>query len=302
MSADSEATADELCASCGIAALDNVKLKKCACKLVKYCSVDCQKNHRSQHKKECKKRLAEIRDDNLFKQSEISCFGECPLCCLPMPIMEEKMILMACCSKFICKGCAIANILCEMKQGMEERCPFCREESPESLEESQKRLMKRVEVNDPLALCQMGLKLLGEGRNELSFQYLTKAAELGDTEAHYELSVLYREGKGVERDAKKELYHLEEAAIGGHPDARFNLGNHEHRNGRKSRAVKHWIIAAKLGEDDALQNVKKYFQMGYVSKEDLDVALRGHQAAVNAAKSEQRDAAEAFRHSWYETV
>ena len=30
---------------------------------------------------------------------------------------------------------------------------------------------------------------------------------------------LYRNGLGVEKDEKKELYHLEEAAIGGHPDA-----------------------------------------------------------------------------------
>ena len=40
------ATTDTMmcCASCGKAAVDDVKLKKCACDLVKYCSVDCQKN------------------------------------------------------------------------------------------------------------------------------------------------------------------------------------------------------------------------------------------------------------------
>ena len=37
--------ADEVCANCGKAAVDNIKLKKCACNLVKYCSVVCQKNH-----------------------------------------------------------------------------------------------------------------------------------------------------------------------------------------------------------------------------------------------------------------
>ena len=43
MSADLEAAADEVvCASCGKAALDDVKLKKCACKIVKYCSIECQ--------------------------------------------------------------------------------------------------------------------------------------------------------------------------------------------------------------------------------------------------------------------
>eukprot|EP00985_Skeletonema_marinoi_P010065 scaffold4743_cov161-Skeletonema_marinoi.AAC.1 len=52
------------CASCGIAAVDAVKLKKCtACYLVRYCSVKCQKQHRPKHKKECKKRAAELRDE-----------------------------------------------------------------------------------------------------------------------------------------------------------------------------------------------------------------------------------------------
>lgn len=39
------------CASCGIAAVDDVKLKDCngGCDLVKYCGDDCQENHREQH-------------------------------------------------------------------------------------------------------------------------------------------------------------------------------------------------------------------------------------------------------------
>jgi len=63
--------ADEVCASCGITGGNDVKLLLCtACKLVKYCSVDCQKNHRPQHKKACKKRAAEIRDARLFTQPD----------------------------------------------------------------------------------------------------------------------------------------------------------------------------------------------------------------------------------------
>ena len=44
-----------------------------------------------------------------------------------------------------------------------------------------------------------------------------KSAELGDVDAHYELSFSYRDGKGVEKDRKKERCHLEVAAIAGHP-------------------------------------------------------------------------------------
>ena len=55
---------------------------------------------------------------------------------------------------------------------------------------------------------------------------------------------------------KKEIYHLEDAAIGGHPDARFNLAIEEGRNGRIDWAVKHFIIAASLGCDSSIQDEK----------------------------------------------
>ena len=55
---------DTCCASCGIAAIDDVKLKDCdaGCKLVKYCSVVCKRNHRARHMIACKERAAELRD------------------------------------------------------------------------------------------------------------------------------------------------------------------------------------------------------------------------------------------------
>ena len=60
---------------------------------------------------------------------------------------------------------------------------------------------------------------------------------------------MYHEGKGVEEDIGKNNFHLE-AAIGGHPHARYHLGWHENNNGNVERAVKHWIIAATQGQDD----------------------------------------------------
>jgi hypothetical protein len=56
--------------------------------------------------------------------------------------------------------------------------------------------------------------------------------------------------------------------------------------------MKHFIIAAKLGLDEALGTVKQGFAHGYVRKEDFEAALRGHQAAVDATKSQQREEAE----------
>ena len=55
------------------------------------------------------------------------------------------------------------------------------------------------------------------------------------------------------------------------------------------------IIAAKQGDGDATQNLLGMFIKGFVSKDDLDATLRAYQAAVDATKSPQRDAADEFQ-------
>jgi len=297
MSAVDEEAADTMlcCASCGKVEVDDVKLKMCtACKLVKYCSVECQKNHRPQHKNACRKRAAEIRDDNLFRQPDESHLGECPICCLPLPLDDDKHMINSCCCKRICDGCNHANKLREVEQGLEHKCTYCREPIPILDEEIKKNQMKRAKANDPIAIFEMGIKCRDEGDLGGAIQYWTKAAALGNMIAHFNLSLLYQLGDGVEKDKKKEIYHLEEAAIGGDPDARYNLGCVESENGRYDRASKHFLIGANLGHDESLEAVKMLFAGGCVSKEDHASALRGHQAAVDATKSEQREEAYAF--------
>ena len=73
---------DEVCACCGVAAVDDVKLKICddGCNLVKYCSGKCHENHREQHEKECTERKTELHDKELFTQPHSSHIGECPIC------------------------------------------------------------------------------------------------------------------------------------------------------------------------------------------------------------------------------
>ena len=295
MSTDSKKSSDDVmmcCASCGIAAVDDVKLKDCTggCDLVKYCSDECQENHRDGHEKECKKRL---RDKQLFTMPDGSHLGECPICCLPLPLDPKKSTMMPCCSNWICSGCCYANQMREIEAGLEERCVFCREPLTKSHQEGVKNVLKRIkENNDPVAMCQMGIRRYEEGDHETALEYLTKAAELGDADAHYNLSVMYADGGGVEKDAEKEIHHLEQASIAGHPMARHNLGCIEAHNGRFKRAKKHYIIAANLGYHDSLKFLRKLYAKGLAGKEDYAAALRGYQAAVDETKSEQREKAE----------
>ena len=67
----------------------------------------------------------------------------------------------------------------------------------------------------------------------------------------------------------------------------MNDGNYE-------RALKHFIIAATQGQDDAMKNLMDIFREGYVSKEDLAATLRAHHATVDAMKSPQRKTAEEY--------
>ncbi len=163
MSAEVAAAADEVCASCGTVAVDDVKLKTCACNLVKYCSVDCQKNHRPQHKKLCRKRVAELRDNDLFTQPDESHMGDCPICCLPLPLEPEKSDTPPCCSKTICNGCSYANCRREFEEGQDQRCVFCREPVVKSQEEADKRRIKRMKNNCPVAMAFIGRERYDEG-------------------------------------------------------------------------------------------------------------------------------------------
>jgi TPR repeat protein len=259
---------------------------------VKYCSDECQNNHREQHEEECKKRLAELRDKDLFTQPNELHLGGCPICCLPLPIDETKSTVMPCCSKYICRGCDYANAKREIEAGLQQRCVFCREPSADTEEEAARNCMKRVKKNDPAAMYQMGNKHYREGDFGTAFKYFTKAAGLGDAEAHFQLSELYFKGLGVVEDKEKTVYHWEEAAIAGHPEARKNLGIVDRNCGRFERAVKHFIIAANLGDDGSLQALRQLYADGYATKEDYAGALRAYQTAVDATKSEEREKTE----------
>jgi tetratricopeptide (TPR) repeat protein len=236
-----------------------------------------------------------MHDKDLFTQPNGSYMGECPICCLPLSIDMTKSTMMGCCCKYICLGCDYAHQKREIEAELEHRCAFCREPVPKSKEEALTQVAERVKRNDPVAMTAMGKKHYIEGDYGKTLEYYTKAAELGDVAAHCLLGDLYLSGDGVEKDEKKGVYHLEKAAISGHPGARVHLANYEMENGRYERAAKHLIINANLGGfESSLKCVKELFVQGGVSKEDYTAALRGHQTAVDATKSAEREKGEAF--------
>ena len=143
----------ELCANCG---KEGSNMNTCnKCKEATYCNAACKKKHRSTHKKQCDRRVAELHDEGLFKEPPPQ-HGDCPICFIRLPTMGSGRRYMSCCGKMICSGCDHAPVYDD--QGIaivEKKCPFCRTPPP-TTEEFLERIKKRMEVGDTCAFEIMG--------------------------------------------------------------------------------------------------------------------------------------------------
>ena len=120
-----------------------------------------------------------MRDEVLFKQPESTHLGDCPICCLPLPLYVQKTSFSNCCSKRICRGCNIANFRRNIEGGLEQKCPFCCRSFEISDAEMDRNLMKRVEANDPESTHHLGTLRYNSGDHKGAFGYYLKASKLG---------------------------------------------------------------------------------------------------------------------------
>ncbi|EJK70942.1 hypothetical protein THAOC_07660 [Thalassiosira oceanica] len=285
----------DVCANCGREGGDGLKLKNCtACLLVKYCGVDCQKAHRKQHKKACKERAAELKDERLYSQGHARPETEfCPICAQPVPIpTEEHSVVNPCCMKMVCNGCAHAA----MKMGIYNKCEFCRTPTPKNNTESLALIQTRVGKNDPEAIAYLGYQYMrgsqGLAKDESrAVELWTEAAKLGSVDAYFQLGTAYSNGDGVEQDVARGVSFYEKAAILGNSMARHNLGCYECERGRYDRGVRHLLISAKMGVEWSLANIKELFKEGFATKSQYVEALKGCQDALEEMKSPDREEA-----------
>ena len=306
------------CAECGKEEGETTTgLKTCkSCMDVKYCNAECQRNHWPNHKKICKQRAAELRDEALFKDPPPK--EECPICFLPMlneliccislppatissvpindfaianeglvgKVMEEYY---PCCGKSVCKGCMHSFYT----SGNLGKCPFCKAvRMGKTDDEKVEELMKRVEANDAGAIFMLGTYYYDNGLRSLqqdqerAKELWAQAVKLGSSKADFALGNEYH-GLG---DLKKAKFHWEAAAMAGHEGARFNIGLMEFLSGNSERAVKHWIIAASAGDHKAMQNLVVVFNQGSVSRDQINSTLTAYNTFCAEMRSEAREA------------
>ena len=291
---DSVAVRDDVstCANCGKEG-NSDDMNTCnKCKMVKYCNAACKKKHRSKHKKACEKRVAELHDEQLFKDPPTR--EECPICLIPLPSGRGRSF-QSCCGKEICIGCIYAMNMSEGK----DICAFCRTPPAISDEEEIVRIKKLMKAGNAeayymLAGCYaQGIKGLSRDMNKAN-ELLLKAGELGCAVAYFNLGNLYLVGNGVEVDKRKVKYYHELAAMMGFADARHNLGvlEAEGQSGNYDRAcversMKHFILAARAGYEASLGIVKGGFKEGMVTKDEFANTLRAYHDRQKEMKSER---------------
>ena len=184
-----------------------------------------------------------------------------------------------------CSGCIFASLKCHYVRGNNDvlaehreasnknkaddvlKCAFCRTPMPTSEEASIEREKKRTEAGDAIAIANTGRYY---SRRENSFpqdyekalELLHRAGKLGRAEAYGNIGYAYYNGRGVERDEKKALHYFKLAAMGGDIAARLKVAElelgEERGNlckGNVDRAVKHWSIGVRSGDNESLEKL-----------------------------------------------
>ncbi|EJK74432.1 hypothetical protein THAOC_03889, partial [Thalassiosira oceanica] len=202
----------------------------------------------------------------------------CPLCCL---------------ADSVARGDSLQVHALLHEDGMQRLTP-----TPDSDAARLALVRKRVDAKDPVATEFLASSYY-DGKYglqpdiPLAVELWTEAAHLGDLHAHYKLGYRYYYGEGVEKDMDRGVRHCQHAAIQGHPTSRHALGIHECDEGNHELAVRHWMISAKLGLEESLNEIKEMFIEGHAKKAQYAEALKGYQNALEETKSPQREEAKA---------
>ena len=141
---------------------------------------------------------------------------------------------------------------------------------------------------DKDVLYARGLALLqdksDEKNTEKAFNCFWQAANRGQIEAQYQLSVCYAQGIGVRRSISEAARYCEMAAYGGHAKAQAELGYcYETGYGvvrNMPEAIRWYRIASDQGSTDAKNNLAYCYQKGRGVSKDIRQAIHYYEEAA----------------------
>mmetsp|Transcript_13820 Transcript_13820/g.23573 ORF Transcript_13820/g.23573 Transcript_13820/m.23573 type:complete len:384 (+) Transcript_13820:113-1264(+) len=188
----------------------------------------------------------------------------------------------------------------DLKEMLEQPCPFCRTPFAIKVQDQYKELQKRVDAGDPRAMYHLGIKLTGPmgsvpADTKKARELLLRSAQSGYPLANLSVGMFYYDGKYpavFPKDLKKARQYFEIGAMGGDPIARAYLGEMEMDRFNCRVGSKHYMISASCGYELALDNVLNGYKTGYVSKDEYANTLRAYKVASDEMKSEQRTEAD----------
>ena len=260
-------------------------------------------------------------------EPEASSRRECPICYHGLPIDTGEHIYHTCCGQIICHGCAIGKQRTQLKESQfkklgiivedttpeEEQfrlikehgnniyiCPYCRTPPPFGDQELLQRLYDRVEVRNDrdytMALNQLG-SFYRAGKHGLpqnlkkAEELYTKACDLGDPYAAWNLSCLYRNHYPDQKEKARE-YLLRGEMLGNYKCTEV-LADHACDSDDMEEFTRLWLKAVCLGGD--VTYLLKCYQLNLLSKDDLATALRANQAVKNEVETKRRDFASRYK-------
>jgi hypothetical protein len=219
----------KICAKDGCGALIDESKKCSRCRLVFYCSRDCQKADWKVHKPKCNATVEEkaAQDARANKQSRLGAAGvrasksadnvaaekECPIC---FDLLVDPL---SPCPEQLAHRCCRVCVEKMRKHGL-PACPLCRApmQDAEELFHEVMQLHLRAE------------RAVGEAKAGLQRQCIDMMRRVLEVDPHhavsmYNLGFYYRRGEGVEKDAVQAVQWYRKAAVQGYAPAHFSKTN-----------------------------------------------------------------------------
>lgn len=246
-----------------------------------------------------------MEEEKLFATPISDHMGDCPVCRMSYGFdsdlfltsgnssMYAKLLTaLPCCSRQICSTCSYAIVATCAKMGKSPRCPFCREiflpKSHMGRDRYKQHLLERCTEQDPLLLFELAELSLADNEIEIqvAFDYFLKAAYLGHAHSMFEVGVWLKAGYSNDMVKNNKEWFFSQAAINGHPIARYFLGMIKVRQADFKSAVHHLKIASFQGVTIATKELLTLCRYGHCANDDCAEALRKHSEKVKEIKDE----------------